>query len=31
MEILFPPYKRLVWDYTNSSTEAMNLAKENFN
>ena len=31
MEILFPPYKCLVWDYTNSNIEAMNLAKETFN
>ena len=31
MEILFPPYKRLVWDYTNANIEAINLAKETFN
>ena len=32
MKIFYPPpYKRLVWDYSNVNVEAINLAKESFN
>ena len=32
MKIVYPPpYKRLVWDYSNTNVEAINLAIESFN